>query len=153
MTSRQEEQDEQPLAPSKQASAQPEPPAEGKPAKKAREWTNNALVAALAGAVTGVLAGGLIALLAVHVQDKAATGQAISSEQAQELGQLEQAASSLYQDGQSVVMYQVSCALRQESWQTCGVRAPGFAAYKTPPGSNSAWTSSMSRTRTRPTSP
>jgi hypothetical protein len=108
------------------------PPArDTKPPARARRWSNNALVAAVVGAMAGAIVAGIISLLVTHYQDQSTASQARSGQQAQAAEQLETAANTLYQSTTSIRIFQQRCSGTRTTWSQCRTEAlevyPGYS--------------------------
>ena len=96
---------------------------------KKRELTYNALVAGLVPAIVAGLTSLLVSLLVTHFQDQDAASQARYGQQALAAGQLEAAATALYQGTTGVYNFQLRCIRTRQTWQDCAAQAPGLTNF------------------------
>ena len=96
---------------------------------KNRELTYNALVAGVVSAVVAGLVSLMVSSLVRHSQDQTAARQARAGQQALAAGQLEAAATALYQGTTGVYNFQLRCIRTRETWQHCAAEAPGLTNF------------------------
>jgi hypothetical protein len=96
---------------------------------KNRKLTRNALRADVVSAIVAGLVSLLVSLLVTHSQEREAAGQARVGQQALAAGQLEAAATALYQGTTGVYDFQLKCTRTRQTWQDCAAQAPGLANF------------------------
>jgi Tfp pilus assembly protein PilV len=85
-------------------------------------FTGNPLAVALVAAVVA----GVVSLGVNHFQNQDTARQAVSSQQTQELLQMQKTADTIDQDAQNVAIYAFRCSFKGKKWATCIFDAPDY---------------------------
>jgi hypothetical protein len=95
------------------------------PRKKWAAVASSPLVVALISAIVA----GVVSFAVARYQNEASRGQAVSSQQTQELLRMEQSGDTLYEDAQNIAISAIKCSFKGQEWSTCFFINPEFTKY------------------------